>query len=282
MTHNEARAVWWKEGLAALFSGALYGVSNAVVGHPLDTVKTKMQVVKDYKGQNMTNSVKLLYKLEGVKGFFRGIIPPILGGSLFRSAQFAAFEALYTKLDKHPIYAHSIPFTAGLEPRIILGGIASGTARAIVECPFEYSKVQRQTGQSWKVGNMYQGFKVLWIRSVGLMTTYFTMVDFFRRNTKAYKHQYGIFFMNGLCACFGFIAIWPFEVAKNHIQSLQKVEEKHTVKEILKKRIQKDGIIHGIYRGSLPGLLSVYIRNGVAMMVMIEAQKLITYFGFRN
>jgi solute carrier family 25 carnitine/acylcarnitine transporter 20/29 len=282
MTHNETRAVWWKEGIAALVSGALYGISNAAVGHPLDTVKTKMQVVKEYKNKNMTGSIKQLYKLEGVRGFFRGIIPPILGGSLFRSAQFAAFEALYTKLDKHPVFGKAIPYTAGLEPRIILGGIASGTARSIVENPFEYSKVQRQTGQSWQYDKMYQGFKVLWIRSVGLMTTYFVMVDFFRRNTRAYEHPYGIFFMNGLCAVFGFVVIWPFEVAKNHIQSLKVVENKHTVTQILRKRIKESGIINGVYRGSLPGLLSVYIRNGVAMMVMIKAQKMITYFGFRN
>ena len=114
------------------------------------------------------------------------------------------------------------------------------------------------------------------------MTTYFLMVDFFRRNTNAYKHQHGIFFMNGLCATFGFVVIWPFEVAKNHIQSMKTVDSKQYILRILKDRIKESGVIGGLYRGSLPGLLSVYIRNGVAMIVMLKAQKLITYLGFRD
>jgi solute carrier family 25 carnitine/acylcarnitine transporter 20/29 len=283
MTHNEKRSEWWKEGLAALITGSLYGVSNAIVGHPLDTVKTKMQVLPEYQAKSMIESIKYLFKTEGIRGFFRGVFPPMIGGGLFRSAQFASFEALYTKLDKDPICSKPIPFTFGLEPRIILGGIASGTSRALIECPFEYSKVQRQTGGVWILSNMFQGFKVLWIRSTGLMTSYFIMVDFFRRNTNSYKHQYGIFLMNGLCATFGFIVIWPFEVAKNHIQSMKFLDSKNQyITTILRNKIKHHGVLGGLFRGSLPGLLSVFVRNGVAMIVMLKAQKIITMLGFRN
>lgn len=282
MTHNEKRSVWWKEGLAALISGAFYGVSNSIVGHPLDTIKTKMQVLQEYQGKSMVSSIRYLYRTEGLVGFFRGVFPPMCGGSLFRSAQFASFEAIYTKLDKHSIFTQPIPFTGGLEPRIIIGGIASGTSRAIIENPFEYSKVQRQTGKTWQVSKMYQGFSVLWLRSVGLMTTYFTMVDFFRRNTNAYKYYYGVFLMNGLCATFGFLAIWPFEIAKNQIQSMSSVAGRQSVGAILKLRIEEKGFFKGLYRGSLPGLLSVFIRNGVAMVVMLNTQKMLTAYGFRE
>jgi solute carrier family 25 carnitine/acylcarnitine transporter 20/29 len=282
MTHNEKRTVWWKEGVAALISGALYGVSNSLVGHPLDTIKTKMQVVSEYQKMTMLESIKMLFKTEGVRGFFRGVFPPMLGGSFFRSSQFAAFESIYTFLDRYQITTKPIPFTAGLEPRVLLGGLASGTARAIIENPFEYSKVQRQIGQVWQYSNMYQGFRVLWIRSVGLMTSYFVFVDFFRRNTNAYKNKYGIFLMNGLCATFGFIVIWPFEVAKNHVQSMQHVTEKQSIKKILAERIKANGFFKGLYRGSLPGLMSVYIRNGVAMIVMLQTQKMLTNYGFRD
>lgn len=42
MSHNYKREVWYKEGLLTLISGATYGVGSIVVGHPMDTVKTKM------------------------------------------------------------------------------------------------------------------------------------------------------------------------------------------------------------------------------------------------
>ena len=41
--HNEKRAAWYKEGAIAMITGFLYGGSSTVVGHPFDTVKTKMQ-----------------------------------------------------------------------------------------------------------------------------------------------------------------------------------------------------------------------------------------------
>ncbi len=282
MTHNEKRTEWWKEGLAALISGSLYGVSNSLVGHPLDTVKTKMQVVPEYKNFSMLNSMKHLLKTEGLVGFFRGVFPPMCGGSLFRSTQFAVFEALYTKLQNNRAFTTPIPFTFGLEPRTILAGIAAGTGRAIIECPFEYSKVQRQTGQVWKMDKVYQGFNVVWIRACGMLTTYFVMVDTFRRNTNAYKHPYGIFFMNGLCAMIGFIAIWPFEITKNEIQSMSKVDNKVSVFGVMKSRVKNEGVYQAFFRGSLPGLSSVYIRNGTAMLVMLYTQRMLTYYGFRD
>ena len=43
MTHNLQRTEWWKEGAYALVTGVLYGSTSIAVGHPFDTIKTKMQ-----------------------------------------------------------------------------------------------------------------------------------------------------------------------------------------------------------------------------------------------
>ena len=42
MTHGEKRGEWHKELLCTGISGIVYGAVNTIVGHPLDTVKTKM------------------------------------------------------------------------------------------------------------------------------------------------------------------------------------------------------------------------------------------------
>jgi len=284
MTHNEKRSNWWKEGLAALITGTLYGFTNAIVGHPLDTIKTKMQVVSEYHGLSMKNTAKKIFRLEGIFGFFRGVVPPMMGSSIFRATQFSVFEAVYTLLDNHHFFSKKLSGTFGLEYRVVFAGILAGTARSIIECPFEYSKVQGQTGHKWKFNNMFQGFSALWMRSTGLMTIYFILVDTFRRNTNLYKTQYGVFIMNGLCASFSFATIWPIEIAKNYIQSQTNKSEIKKLRtfSIIKQRIRDDGIIKGLYTGCLPGLLSVFIRNGIAMMVMIKAQKILTDLGFRK
>jgi solute carrier family 25 carnitine/acylcarnitine transporter 20/29 len=279
MTHNEKRTVWWKEGLAALITGVCYGISNVLVGHPLDTIKTKMQVMPEYKTKSMFSAIGNLFAKEGVRGFYKGVIPPLMGSSVFRATQFAVFEALYTKWQDNTTMRQKIPYTMGLEPRILIAGICSGTARSVIECPFEYSKVLGQTNQTWALKNVYKGFTPLWIRSTGLMTSYFCLVDFFRRNTNAYKHDYGLFFMNGLCATMGFALVWPFEVAKNIIQV---THSNLPTTKIIKNQIHEHGVIQGLYKGSLPGLSSVFIRNGASMIMMIHAQKLLTKWGFRD
>lgn len=43
MTHDHKRAEWYKEALFSTICGFLYGGTNTIVGHPFDTIKTKMQ-----------------------------------------------------------------------------------------------------------------------------------------------------------------------------------------------------------------------------------------------
>ena len=38
----------------------------------------------------------------------------------------------------------------------------------------------------------------------------------------------------------------------------------------------------GIYRGILPGTVSIYSRNGASMVIMQAAQKKLTELGFRD
>jgi solute carrier family 25 carnitine/acylcarnitine transporter 20/29 len=41
--HDEKRVEWYREGLYSLITGFLFGATNSFVGHPFDTIKTKMQ-----------------------------------------------------------------------------------------------------------------------------------------------------------------------------------------------------------------------------------------------
>jgi hypothetical protein len=84
-----------------------------------------------------------------------------------------------------------IPSSGGIELRVLFGGIISGTVRSLVECPFEYAKVKRQTGQTWIMKDIYRGFTNLYPRTTILMTTYFLQVDSYRRHTKLFESKIG-------------------------------------------------------------------------------------------
>jgi solute carrier family 25 carnitine/acylcarnitine transporter 20/29 len=87
-----------------------------------------------------------VFKQEGAVGFYRGWMPPFVGSVVYRSVQFAVFEACYTKWKDSEMLLREIPGTFGLQYRVVLAGFVASSARAIIECPFEYAKVKRQTG----------------------------------------------------------------------------------------------------------------------------------------
>ena len=64
----------------------------------------------------------------------------------------------------------------------------SGTIRSLLECPFEYAKVKRQTSQQWHFKEIYKGFSNLYPRSTCVMLTFFITVDSFKRNTNLWDY----------------------------------------------------------------------------------------------
>lgn len=70
-----------------------------VVGHPLDTVKTRLQAGKGYK--NMLHCVLSIYKKETAMGFFKGMSFPLVSITLYNSFVFGVFSNTQRLISKH-------------------------------------------------------------------------------------------------------------------------------------------------------------------------------------
>lgn len=112
-----------------------------------------------------------------------------------------------------------IPYSGEIELRTVAGGVCAGIFRAIVECPFEYSKVRGQTNQKWKLSEIYKGFEVNLVRNIGLLGSFICMLDVCRRKTNYMETKVGQFFATGVMTSCAFVIIWPFEFLKNQIQA---------------------------------------------------------------
>mgnify|MGYP000122277999 CR=1 FL=1 len=285
MTHSETRGHWLREGAIGLGTGVLYGITSVAVGHPFDTVKTKMQAQTGFvQGGGMLTSFAKVLRAEGVRGLYRGCVPPLWGSGLYRSTQFAVFEALFTKWN-HDHGKREIPHTDGLQYRVLGAGAVASLARALIECPIEYAKVARQTGQSWLLRDVYTGFGMQWARTTGVMVTYFVIIDNIRRNhPSVFSQPLGQFLASAGAATFGFWLVWPFEVLKNQVQAKTPIGEhgvNATISERVRYLIKAHGGIQGLYRGILPGTYRSFLANGVSMVVMAWAQRQVTALGLR-
>ena len=96
MDQSQKRSSVYTEYAIATFTGAAFGMTNTVVGHPFDTIKTKMTAQDGFisgKGAGgMVATMKTVYAKEGAVGFYRGCIPPMWGSAVYRSTQFAVFD----------------------------------------------------------------------------------------------------------------------------------------------------------------------------------------------
>lgn len=281
MTHNQDRAHFLKEGAIGLGVGVLYGVTSVAVGHPFDTVKTKMQGQRGYESASMIKTIVRIFKTQGVIGFYRGSIPVLWGSGIYRSTQFGVFESVYTILD-NPFCKTEIPLTAGLQVRVIIAGMCGSTARAVIESPLELAKIRRQTQQSWTFRGLYQGFGVMWLRTLGLMTTYFILIDTQRRHFPQVFDQsvFGPFLVSGVSATLAWWIVWPLEYMKTQVQA--DYGEKMPVWKRIRLVLKQKGGFFGLYRGIGPGTIRSFISNGTSMIVMSNAQKKVTEWGLRD
>ena len=71
--HQPTYSRFFKE----LLAGTTAGITSTFFGHPLDTIKVQMQTSKP--SISFRQCTYQILRLEGVRGLFKGLLPPIIG-----------------------------------------------------------------------------------------------------------------------------------------------------------------------------------------------------------
>ncbi len=266
---------------AGMGTGLLYGFTAVAVGQPFDTVKTKMQAMKGFESHSLWRTLARTVRERGVTGLYRGGLPIFCGYGMYVSAGFASFEATYTYLD-NPFGRFEIPLTGGVQNRVIVGAILSAISRAVIETPLEYIKVRRQTHQPWKLRHLFTGFNVTLARTIGLVGTFFILVDSGRRHAPELFSTplLGPFLTSGVAATLGWWVVWPLEYMKSQVQGSYGRDQ--SVVGRMRSVVRERGGFLALYRGIGPGTIRSFIANGTSMIVMANAQKKVSEWGLRG
>ncbi|KAI8320096.1 mitochondrial carrier, partial [Martensiomyces pterosporus] len=134
-----------------LASAITAAVTGLLAGYPFDSLKTRMQT---YHYPSLLTCARRSIAEEGIRGLYRGLVPPLLTTSAAKSMSFSVFEHTKQWLRRHDPYRSqksslgvpnfqretvgSVALTAGLS------GSVAGTVIAISCCPLELVKVQMQ------------------------------------------------------------------------------------------------------------------------------------------
>ena len=134
-----------------------------LVGQPMETLKTLRQVQSTSASAGGTttslfSTASNLYSTAGIRGFYRGGVPLLIGGGLMRSAQFGVYSSTMQTLEKrYGRFPQENYWMGCINPHVVIAGWAGGIGRGLVEGPFEMVKVRRQVVSGWKFSEVFQG-----------------------------------------------------------------------------------------------------------------------------
>jgi solute carrier family 25 carnitine/acylcarnitine transporter 20/29 len=287
-----------QEALFGLAAGAVFGMISPLVGHPFDTVKTRMQAEVSYANTGFLQTVMHIYKAEGARGFYRGFIPPLVGSIAFRGLLFSAYSGAYAACEQIPVLHDPLPYTGGLRPSVIVGAMAAAFSRAVIESPLDFVKVRIMVGKEAmldsssskvvknsmvssfrlfsaspvsSIRHVYHGFFPTLFRTMGLLGSFFVMVDYSVRYIPDVVNApvTGPFFKGGVCATAAWVFAFPFESVKSVIQAdtTGKYKNLRNSTWVVMRQLHRERGIKGLYRGFAPGASRSFVANGVSMSV---------------
>ena len=137
--------MWLEEFLRDVVAGTVAGSCGIVVGHPLDTVKVRLQTSSSGAASagagGIARAAREMMRDGGARAFFRGLASPVAANAPINAIVFAAEGGANRWLERaHPEL--SPPFAHAL------AGSAAGLAQVPVSCPSELVKVQMQVQPS--------------------------------------------------------------------------------------------------------------------------------------
>ncbi|KAI4463392.1 mitochondrial 2-oxodicarboxylate carrier [Holotrichia oblita] len=282
-----------KEAGLQITAGGSAGFVEVSIMHPLDLIKTRLQIQRNKGGSpndprvynGIWDCFRKMYRHEGLFSFWKGILPPILAETPKRAVKFFTFEqykALF--LFGSP---HATPMTFSL------AGLGAGVTEAILVNPFEVVKVTLQANMAttkelpstWAVTRQIVNENGLGLKGLnkGITATIarngsFNMIYFgFYHSVKGYFPEFqdpvyeflrkvGIGFTAGtLASCFNI----PFDVAKSRIQGPQPIPNQVKYRTTLRSMalVYKEEGFLALYKGLLPKVLR--LGPGGAIMLVV-------------
>jgi len=138
--------------LASLVAGSIAGAIGVGVAFPLDTLKTKSQVLASGGGgtaavsgnainpedMNMLQLMVYIYQLEGIGGFFGGVKGMMAGQAIIKSVAFSANAFMLTYLTT------TSAFDLGNSLSLLIAAMFSGFVTSFLVAPIERIKVMMQ------------------------------------------------------------------------------------------------------------------------------------------
>lgn len=169
--HETSRPVWLQAAESAyrFTLGSIAGATGATAVYPIDLVKTRMQnqrstgsFVGELMYKNSFDCAKKVLRYEGFFGFYRGLLPQLIGVAPEKAIKLTMNDFVR---DKFTTEDNTIPLFAE-----ILAGGSAGASQVIFTNPLEIVKIRLQVAGEITTGPRVSALNV--VRDLGLLGLY--------------------------------------------------------------------------------------------------------------
>lgn len=154
-------------------ASAFSGIAEVLVSHPLDRIKTELQVMAlNNTKPKFIVGIQNIYEKNKIKGFYSGILPRLIGIIPMRLMYWSTMTIStdYTKNNEEYIKNYLNKYLSQNISNVLINflpGFTTGLTQSIIDNPIEVAKIKLMTGTSdIKINKLYQGFGYLLARNI--------------------------------------------------------------------------------------------------------------------
>jgi solute carrier family 25 carnitine/acylcarnitine transporter 20/29 len=279
--------------------GGFGGICTVVVGHPLDTIKVRLQTMPIPKpGEKplyagTLDCLKTTVKNEGIRGLYKGMGAPLLGVAPIFAISFMGY-GVGKQLFGPPSgqqFSYLDYFTAGA---------FSGIFTTVIMAPGERIKclLQIQQGSSgpklysgpvdcvkklYKEGgikSIYRGSGATLLRDIPASGMYFltyeAVKDYITENGKHSPSILGTICAGGAAGIANWLVGMPPDVLKSRLQTAPEGTYPKGIRDVFKNLIKTEGPL-ALYKGITPVLLRAFPANAACFVGFELCKTFLTY-----
>ncbi len=259
--------------------------SETYTGHPLDTIKVRIQTSPPGTYSGVMDCIAKSHKQGGLRGFFDGATPALATAVIENTLVFGANETI-----KRIIMNKQADKTKPLPPSTVAAiGASAGFFQALFACPAEVVKCRLQApgGQGVLspfactqkilsesgVRGLYRGFTPFVIREIPFYLVFFSVYEGVCSKLEGGSRSRDqlsameVLLAGGLAGCAGWTVVVPADTIKSKLQaSHENLSALATTKHILKTE--------GLFRGLFKGWSAIMIRYGIYFILQFDLSAL--------
>ncbi|GMM52725.1 organic acid transporter [Starmerella bacillaris] len=285
----------WKDILA----GTVGGIAQVLSGQPFDTTKVRLQSAPEGTYDGAMDVVRQLLKNEGVAGFYKGTMTPLIGVGACVSVQFAVNEGMKRYFEKQ-----NGPSVSTLSySQLYCSGAMAGFANSFLASPIEQVRIrlQTQTADSLvkfngpidaiskiiKYGGighgLFRGLVPTLIREVHGMGVYFLAAEACIKHemdtynkTRAEIPSWHVCAYGGVAGVSMWVSAYPIDVIKSRFQTdaLNPKDRLYTSMWDCYKKTTAKGT-SAIFRGFMPTILRAVPVNAVTFLAFDYTRRML-------